>query len=141
LLWYFFNPILTSLNGLQQASALDKVQKVTGGPRASKGSLSEAQGLFDATRWEGIIAALAEGVAPVTAPQEWAALQDLVAVAGSLLPACTRLAWLGLDEQLRAAKMPVHFEVLRGIPRKVTVTSGNASETEQLRRTLEARRL
>jgi len=39
LLLYFFNPILTSLTGLQRASALDKVQKVTGGPRVSKGSL------------------------------------------------------------------------------------------------------
>jgi hypothetical protein len=80
LLLYFFNPILASLNGLQQASALDKVQQVTGGPRVSKGSLSEAQGVFDATLWEGLIADLAERVAPVTPPQEWAALKDLVAV-------------------------------------------------------------
>src|SRR5580700_3317988 len=48
LLLYFFNPILTSLNGLQQASGLAKVQKVTGGPRVAKGSLSEAQGVFEA---------------------------------------------------------------------------------------------
>ena len=99
LLLYFFNPILTSFNGLQQASALDKVQKVTGGPRVSKGSLSEAQGVFDATLLEGLIADLAERVAPVTPPQEWAALKDLVAVDGSLLPACSRLAWaLWLDD-------------------------------------------
>src|SRR6266404_3982668 len=58
LLLYFFNPILTSLNGLQQASALDKVQKVTGGTRVSKGALSEAQGVFEATLLEGIIADL-----------------------------------------------------------------------------------
>ena len=49
LLLYFFNPILPSFNGLQQASALDKVQKITGGPRVSQGSRSEAQGVFDAT--------------------------------------------------------------------------------------------
>src|SRR5438309_7169627 len=66
LLLYFFNPVLTSLNGLQQASALDKVQKVTGGPRVSKGSLSEAQGVFDPARLEGLIAELAERVAPVS---------------------------------------------------------------------------
>jgi len=142
LLLYFFNPILTSLNGLQRASALDKVQKVTGGPRVSKGSLSEAQGLFDATLLEGLIAELAERVAPVTPPQEWAALKDLVAVDGSLLPACSRLAWaLWLDETHRAAKMHVHFEVLRGIPVKVTVTAGVDSETVQLRDTVTAGRL
>ena len=50
LLLYFFNPVLTSLNGLQQASALGKVQKLTGGPRVSKGSLSEAQGVFEPAR-------------------------------------------------------------------------------------------
>jgi hypothetical protein len=142
LLLYFFNPILTSFNGLQQASALDKVQKITGGPRVSKGSLSEAQGIFQASLLQGILAELAERVAPVTPPQEWAALQDLVAVDGSLLPACSRLAWaLWLDENQRAAKMHVHFEVLRGIPVQVSVTAGNDSETVQLRQTLTAGRL
>jgi hypothetical protein len=142
LLLYFFNPILTSLNGLQQASALDKVQKVTGGTRVSKGSLSEAQGVFDATLLEGIIADLAQRVAPVTPPAEWAALKDLVAVDGSLLPACSRLTWaLWLDDQHRAAKMHLHFEVLRGIPVRVSVTAGNDSETVQLRQMLEAGRL
>jgi Transposase DDE domain len=142
LLLYFFNPILTSFNGLQQASALAKVQKITGGPRVSQGSLSEAQGVFEASLLEGLIAELAERVAPVTPPQEWAALKDLVAVDGSLLPACSRLAWaLWLDDSHHAAKMHVHFEVLRGIPIQVTVTAGVDSETAQLRQTLTAGRL
>jgi len=85
---------------------------------------------------------LAEQVAPVTPPQEWAALKDRVAVDGSLLPACSRLAWaLWLDNSHHAAKMHVHFEVLRGIPVKVTVTAGVDSETVQLRQTLMAGRL
>jgi hypothetical protein len=142
LLLYFFNPILTSFNGLQQASALDKAQKITGGPRVSKGSLSEAQSVFDATLLEELLTDLAEQVAPVTPPQEWAALKDLVAVDGSLLPACSRLAWaLWLDEKHRVAKRHVHFEVLRGIPVKATVTAGVDSETVQLRQRLTAGRL
>src|SRR6266511_2085356 len=59
-LLYFFNPSLSSLNGLLQASKLDKVKKTTGGPQVSKGSFSEAQGVFDASLLEGIIAELAE---------------------------------------------------------------------------------
>jgi hypothetical protein len=142
LLLYFFNPVLTSLNGLQQASGLAKVQKVTGGGRVSTGSLSEAQGVFDAALLEGIIAELARRVTPVAPPQEWAALKDLVAVDGSLLPACSRLLWaLWLGEDKRAAKMHVHFEVLRGIPVRVSVTAGNDSEAAQLRQMLEAGRL
>src|SRR5207237_8817302 len=46
-----------------------------------------------------------------------------------------------LDEDQRAAKMHLHFEVLRGIPVQVSVTAGNDSETVQLRRMLEAGRL
>jgi hypothetical protein len=137
LLLYFFNPILTSLNGLRQATELDKVQKILGCSRVSAGSLSEAQGVFNPALLEGIIAELVERVAPVTPPQEWAALKGLTAVDGSLLPCCSRMAWaLWVDEKNRAAKMHVQFEVLRGIPTKVTLTAGQGSETEQLRRVL-----
>jgi len=113
------------------------VQKLVG-RRVSKGALSEAQHLFDPALLEGIIRELADRMAPVCPPQEWAALQDLTAVDGSLLPACARMSWaLWLDDAHKAAKMHVHFEVLRGIPTRVTVTTGNGSETEQLRQTLE----
>lgn len=139
LLLYFFNPILTSFNGLRAATELDKVQKVLGCGRVSAGSLSEAQGVFNPALLEGIIAELAQRVAPVTPPKEWAALKNLTAVDGSLLPCCSRMAWaLWLDENNRAAKMHVQFEVLRGIPTKVSVTEGTGAETEQLRRHLRA---
>src|SRR5262245_5154788 len=47
-LLYFFNPILTSLRSLQQATGLEKVQKRLGIQRTSLGSLSEATGVFEA---------------------------------------------------------------------------------------------
>jgi hypothetical protein len=142
LLLHFFNPILTGLNGLQQASGLAKAQKVTGARRASAGAMSEAPGVFEATLLEGLIAELAQRVAPVTPPREWAALKGLVAVDGSLLPACSRRVWaLWLSDQRRAARMHVHFEVLRGTPVRVSVTAGSGSEAGQLRRLLEAGRL
>lgn len=37
--------------------------------------------------------------------------------------------------------MHVHFDVLKGVPVETTVTAGNDSETEQLRATLQAKRL
>src|SRR5580692_4650439 len=66
LLLYFFNPILTSLNGLQQATHLEKVQEVLGCRATSIGSLSESSRVFDPTLLEGIIAELVERVAPVS---------------------------------------------------------------------------
>ena len=40
ILLYMFNPVVTSLRGLQQASELKKVQKKLGCARASQGSLA-----------------------------------------------------------------------------------------------------
>ena len=48
LLLYFFNPIVTSLRGIQQSSELKKVQRILGCSRAALGSLSEASHLFEA---------------------------------------------------------------------------------------------
>lgn len=142
ILLYFFNPILTSLRGIQQASELQKVQRVLGCSRASLGSLSEASRVFDADVLKGVIAELATQVKPLTAARDLKALEGLTAVDGSLLPALPKMAWaLWLNEQNRAAKMHVGFEVLRGIPVTVSVTEGNGSEKNQLRKMLEPGRL
>ena len=55
MLLHLFNPIVTSLRGVQQASELKKVQKKLGCARASLGSLSEASTVFDAERLQEII--------------------------------------------------------------------------------------
>jgi hypothetical protein len=142
LLLYFFNPVLTSRNALLQASRLAKVQSFCGGRPVSAGSFSEAQHLFDPALLEGLVAELAGRVPDAQAPADWDSLKALTAVDGSLLPALPRMAWaLWKDGDHTAAKMHVHFEVLRGIPVGVTVTTGNDSERQQLRRTLQAGRL
>jgi hypothetical protein len=141
-LLYFFNPVLTSLRSLQQASGLDKVQQALGCSRTSLGSLSAAARVFDAAALQEIITELAGRVPDPALPAEHQALKDLTAVDGSLLPALPRMAWaLWLDNDHRAAKMHLAFEVLRGIPVRVTVTEGNGSENQQLRALLQAGRL
>jgi hypothetical protein len=63
-------------------------------------------------------------------------------VEGSLLLVLPQMVWaLWLDEEHRAAKMHLAFEVLRGIPVQVRVTEGNAKETDQLRLMVGAERL
>jgi Transposase DDE domain len=142
LLLYFFTPILTSLRGIQQASELKKVQKRLGCARASLGSLSEASGLFDPTLLVAIIAELGGHLDPVASTRDQRALANLMAVDGSLLPALPRMAWaLWVDATHRAAKMHVVFEVMKGVPHAVTVTTGQASERDQLRVLLEPGRL
>jgi hypothetical protein len=142
LLLYFFNPVLTSRNALLQASRLAKVQAFCGGRPVAAGSFSEAQHLFDPTLLEELVSELAGRVPDAQIPADWDCLKQLTAVDGSLLPALPRMVWaLWLDDRHKAAKMHVHFEVLRGIPVQVTVTTGNDSEKQQLRQTLQAGRL
>ena len=141
-LLYFFNPILTSLRGIQQASELGKVQASLGCERASLGSLSEASRVFDPEPLRQIIKALAGKTQRLVVGKEAEAFKDLTAVDGTLLPALPRMAWaLWLDDQNRAAKMHLHFDVLKGVPCEATLTHGNASEKTQLRNTLQPGRL
>jgi DDE family transposase len=142
LLLYFFNPVLTSRNALLQASQLAKVQAFCGGRPVSAGSFSQAQHLFDPALLEGLVTELAGRIPDAKVPPDWDCLKTLTAVDGSLLPALPRMVWaLWLDDEHKAAKMHIHFEVLRGIPVRATVTTGHDSEKQQLRQTLQAGRL
>ena len=141
LLLYFFNPILTSLRGLQQASTLDKIQQRLGCEQTSLGSLSAAARVFDPDLLHDIISDLASQATPLIPGKEAQALKDLTAVDGTLLPALPKMAWaLWVDDTHRAAKLHLQFDVLKGVPVCATVTEGNGSETKQLRATLQADR-
>jgi hypothetical protein len=136
-LLFYFNPIVDSLRGIQQASQLAKIQKTLGCSRASLGSLSEAARVFDAELLRDLIPQLAEKVLPTAQGKDAKALQGLIAVDGSLLPALPKMVWaLWMNQDNRAAKMHVHFDVFKGVPADVTVTHGSGSEREQLRKML-----
>jgi len=143
LLLYMFNPICTSLRALQQASELRKVQQKLGVPRASLGSLSEAATVFDSQALVGVIAELGQQLRPLAVPDK---LQDLpgilTAVDGTLLKALPRIAWaLWLDEQHKAVKNHIHFEILKGVPVAATLTDGNGNEKDVLAAHLQAGRI
>ena len=142
ILLFFFNPTLTSLRGLQQASCLEKVQDKLGCPRTSLGALSAAARAFDAEALQGIVGELAQEALPLQSGKEAEILRGLTAVDGSLLPALPKMAWaLWLDEQHRAAKLHLHFDVFKGVPSYATVTDGNGNEKKQLRAALQSGRL
>jgi hypothetical protein len=135
LLLYFFNPVVTSLRGLQQTTTLAKVQERLGVHPTSLSGLSEAAYVFDATLLHEVLITLGAHLRPQLPLAEQAALAQLIAVDGSLLPALPRMAWaLWQDDQHRAAKMHVAFAVLRQGPVDVTVTAGNGSERAEWRR-------
>ena len=146
ILLHLFNPIITSLRGLQQASGLKKVQKKLGVGRASLGSLSESVQVFDPEPLKQIAGELAAQI-PQPAPGEFSAVnKSLTAVDGSVFDTIARvaqLAWLpkSKDKRKHAYRLHTQFEVLRGVPARIDVTpgkpKGEADERAVLKRTLE----
>lgn len=138
LLLYYFSPTVDSLRGLQQVTHLQKVQKFCGVKSTGLGSLSEAGRVFDPQLLEPIIAELVARAAtsPRALPSaKEAALAGLIAVDGTLLRALPRMAWaLWQDATHRAAKLHVAFSVFAGLPVTATITAGNGSERDELRR-------
>jgi len=141
ILLYFFSPTLTSLRGIQHASGFGKVRRKLGIARASLGSLSEASRVFDSAALQEILGQLSGQAAVLRSGREAEALRNLTAVDGSLLPALPKMVWaLWLNDHKRAAKLHLHFDVLKGVPRRARITHGNASEKDVLCETLEPQR-
>ena len=111
ILLYYFNPILTSLRGIQQASALKKVQKKLGCPRASLGSLSDAARVFDAQVLQEIIGHVVDQLGPIDHRKGYDQVHGvLTLVDGTLLPALPKLVEaMWLDDQHKAFKIHTHF--------------------------------
>lgn len=146
LLLWLFSPLVDSLRGLQQASALDKVRKKFGVGRASLGSLSESVRIFDPEPLKAIAAELAHELPANPSGRFDVVGQQITAVDGSVIDTVIRvaqLAWLpkAKGKTLSAYRLHTQFEVLRGIPSRIDVTGakpqGEADERAVLARTVE----
>ena len=142
LLLYFFSPVITSMRALQEASELEKVQKVLGVKRVSLGSFCEAPTVFDSEPVHDIIRELAQRAVPLVSGKEAEALKNLTAVDGSVFQSVTKASWaLWLDPQHRAAKLHLHYSVFEGVPRQAKITPAACSEPAHLKAMLEPGRL
>jgi len=126
-LLYFFNPVVGSLRGIQQASLLKKVQRKLGVPRTSLGSLSEATAVFDPERLQGVIQELAKNAPPVVHDGRLSDFpQELRAVDGTLLRGLPMLAKAALHAPRSPDGWRLHtqFEILRGVPARMDLSDG-----------------
>lgn len=149
-LLFLFNPIVTSLRGLQQASELKNVRKKLGCPRTSLGSLSESASCFDPEPLKQIIAELGEQLEPVGRDPRLKDLRHTVMpVDATLLSALPRMAEASLLKSQSGSglvkwRLHTHFEVDRHVPARIVVTregGGECDERAVLERTIEADRL
>ena len=144
ILLFLFNPVVTSLRALQQASALKKVQQKLGCPRASLGSLSEAIQVFDPDRLREIIGELLDQVQPIRHVSRGHLDQALTAVDGSVvktLSTITQAAYLNNvhGDSKSAWRLHTHFSIDRHVPTRIDVTSGlNSGKSDEKRKLREA---
>ncbi len=147
ILLFLFNPIVTSLRGIQQASELKKGQKKLGCPRVSLGSLSEATEVFDPEPVKQIASELAAQLEPLGKDRQFPEVKHLItAVDGTVVKTLSRIvqaAYLrspGDGRSLSAWRLHTHFEVERGLPVRIDVTGaggqGEADERAVLRKAL-----
>jgi hypothetical protein len=151
ILLFLFNPIVTSLRGIQQASELKKVQKKLRCPRVSLGSLSEAIEVFDPEPVKRIASELAGQLEPLQSDRQFPDVKHLVtAVDGTVVRTLSRIvraAYLRSPTDGRSLsgwRLHTHFEVERGLPVRIDVTGasnqGQADERAVLHQTLQADR-
>lgn len=143
ILLYFFNPIVTSLRGIQQASELKKVQRLLKCPRASLGSLSEAARVFDADLLRGIIGELIDQLGPLQKNTSLEDIRRVVTIVDSTvlkaLPKLVEAMWL--PKSKTGFKLHMHFELLRGVPTRADMTGDLVSDRKVLRACIESNRL
>ncbi len=146
ILLYLFNPIVTSLRGIQQASELANVQKKLGCPRASLGSLAEASTVFDAERLKEIIAELGAELTPLVKDARLQDIQQTITlVDGTLIAALPRVMEASWRKHTTGSgmvkwRLHAHFDVERYVPDRIDVTpngGGPNDERAVLERTIE----
>jgi Transposase DDE domain len=148
ILLFLFNPIVTSLRGIQQASGLKNVQRKLGCPRTSLGSLSEATLVFDPEPVKRIAAELAGQLEPLAHDRRCPEVKHLLtAVDGTVVRTLSRIveaAYLrstSTGARFGGWRLHTHFEVDRGLPVRIDVTGANNSgpndERTVLRQTLQ----
>ncbi len=99
-LLYLFNPTVSSLRAMAQASELAKVKKKLGCKRTSLGSLSEASRLFDASLLKEVIQELGEQAAPVGRDARLSEIhQTITLVDGSIVSALPSLLQASILKQ------------------------------------------
>mgnify|MGYP003561745834 FL=1 len=149
-LLYMFNPTVTSLRAIEQASALSKVQKKFGCKRTSLSSLSEASRIFDSHRLKEIIAELGVQAHSMGRDKRLSGIeQNITLVDGSLVSAMPSLMQASLLKSTEGSglvkwRLHTHFEVDRYVPTRIDVTPDGGGEYDEravLERTLDSDRL
>ena len=136
-LLYLFNPIVTSMRGLQEASELEQVQQQLKIPRFSLGSFSEAARVFDPERLLEIIEELTFQAQPLVRDARLKDLEHLLAAAdGTLVAALPRMARASLLKEQTGSglvkwRLHTQFDVEKFVPLSMEVTPDGGGANDE----------
>ena len=128
-----FNPVISSLRAIQQASELKKVQRLLGCARASLGSLSEATDVFEPERLEQIVEELASQLQPIARDRRLDEIDKTITLAdGTILAALPRIAeamWVSQrsGEAKHSWRLHTQFVLDKHVPLRMTLTNGSGA--------------
>jgi len=150
ILLYLFNPTVTALRSIPQASELSKVKNRLDVLPTSLASLSEASRVFDAERLKEIIGELGEQATSIGPQQTLHGInQTITLVDGSLVSALPDMMQASILKRTEGSglvkwRLHTHFEVDRYIPTRIDVTPDGGGEYDEravAERTIEKDRL
>lgn len=143
LLLYFFNPVLTGLRSLQQATGLENVQELLGIRPLSLGALSHnGRYVFDPVLLEPIVQQLAAKAQQAARSAGHPTLDQtrltVIAADGSFLRALPSMSWalFRTRSDNRGVKLHLQLDVKTGVPLHGELTTAMSSEKKALAKAL-----
>jgi hypothetical protein len=140
LLLYFFNPILTSMRSIQQATGLENVQETVGVKKTSLGAMSESAGyVFDPELMVPILQQVMDKIQPNRRDEFlWNLPGTPTAVDGSFLRCLPRMAWaiFRVQSEKNGVRLHLQFDLLKQSPSEIEITEALGSEKKVLRKHL-----
>jgi len=135
LLFYFINPALTSMNGLCEASHMEKTQKDVCSRAVSPATFSESQSIFEPKPLKKIVKKLSKKFHPSYGDSRiQRAIKELIATDGTIIKALPRMAWaLWQDENNRAGKLHLQYNILDQSIVDAVLTDANTCERAVLK--------
>ena len=141
-LFGLFNPVVRSMRAVCAISSLKKVRETTGCGKVSLGSFSEAQHVLDPDVLKQVFEGLVEQMPDSPKKDPDLTHVRLIAQDGSLWSALPRMAWaeygVGCKGQAKGVRMHLRFNIFKDCPSDVRIEVGKSSETQALRKMLEA---
>ena len=122
---------------------MKKVQSRLNVPRAALGSLSEAARVFDSQLLINIIGQLTSELKPIPHSAKLDDIKEILTIVDATLfkalPKTVEALWYNEDN--KAFKAHVHYEVLKSVPVSAQITNGNINEKQVLEQNLQPGRL